>query len=176
MTYLRPDGSGKIDAPRKELQRETRGPIAGGAVRLASYESDRELIVTEGIETAASCMQMFGLPAWAALSTSELKALELPPEVRNVLIAVDNDEHGAGQDASLTAMRRWQEEGRSVRRRIPNKSGDFNDVLREQSSSRCHPVVKNIVDNGNLTKAAESLASTANIVPLSPLSPLSRVV
>src|SRR5215470_12823177 len=51
LTFLRRDGSGKADFPDESMQRECRGSIRGGAVRLAPYDSDRELIVAEGIET-----------------------------------------------------------------------------------------------------------------------------
>ena len=115
MTYLKSDGSGKYPFHDKSMQREMRGPVAGGSVHLAPYDPLRELLVCEGIETGLSCMQLFDLPAWAALSTSGLRTLELPVQVRNVVIAVDNDTNGAGQAAALSAYTRWTDEGRSVR-------------------------------------------------------------
>ena len=36
-------------------------------------------------------MQIFGLPGWSAVSAGGLKALNLPPDVRRVIIAADND-------------------------------------------------------------------------------------
>ena len=50
MTYLRRDGAGKANLP-KEHQRECRGVIHGGAIRLAEHDPGVELIVGEGIET-----------------------------------------------------------------------------------------------------------------------------
>lgn len=61
-TFLRPDGSGKVVLPKK-WQRETRGPMKGGAVRLAQYRPDLDLIVGEGIESTLSAMQIFNLQA-----------------------------------------------------------------------------------------------------------------
>jgi hypothetical protein len=129
-TFLNPDGSGKYPFADKTQQRECRGPIKGGAVRLALYDPSCELLVSEGIETALSCMQLFDLPAWAALSDSGIRALELPAEVEAVAIAVDNDKNDAGQEAALAAYHHWTDEGRSVRLLMPPNAGDdFNDVL-----------------------------------------------
>jgi len=113
-TFLAPDGKGKYPFPDKSLQRETRGPIRGGAVRLMPHDPRCALCIAEGIESALGCSQLHGLPAWAALSTAGLVALELPIEVRNVIICADNDRNSAGRDAALAAYYRWRDEGRTV--------------------------------------------------------------
>jgi putative DNA primase/helicase len=129
MTYLRRDGAGKADLP-KEYQRECRGVIHGGAIRLAEHDPDAELIVAEGIESAFSAMQLFGRAGWAAVCAGGLKTLDLPSTVHSVIIAADNDPSGAGQRNALAAYDRWTAEGRSVRIKIPPDVGDdFNDVL-----------------------------------------------
>ena len=58
-------------------------------------------------------MQATRQPAWAALSTSGLRTLELPDHVRDVVVLADGDEPGeaAARDAAL----RWKREGRRVR-------------------------------------------------------------
>jgi hypothetical protein len=127
-TYLRADGSGKADLGDPELQRETRGKVRGGVVRLAVHDPDRELIVGEGVESALSASEILKLPAWSAVSASGLKTLELPLSVRRICIAADHD--AAGVNAAVTAARRWQGEGRVVRVVLPAAAGDdFNDVL-----------------------------------------------
>ena len=129
MTYLRRDGGGKADLP-KEFQRECRGVIHGGAIRLADHNPDAELIVGEGIESTLSAMQIFGLPGWSAVFAGGLKTVELPPTVRRIIIAADNDASGAGQRNALAAYDRWTAEGRAVRIKTPPDVGDdFNDVL-----------------------------------------------
>jgi phage/plasmid primase-like uncharacterized protein len=128
-TFLTPDGRCKADLPKDE-RRETCGILKGGAVRLAEHCPGVELLVAEGIETTLSCMQMFRLPGLAALCTSGLAALELPGDVRKVVIAADNDENNAGQHAAVVAFERWGAEGRQVRILLPPAIGtDFNDVL-----------------------------------------------
>jgi hypothetical protein len=123
-TFLASDGYGKASL---EPQRMILGPARGGAVRLAP--AAETLMVAEGIETALSAMQATGLPAWAALSTSGLTTLVLPPEVRTVIVLADHD--GAGEAAARTAALRFIGEGRRVRLALPPKAGtDFNDMLR----------------------------------------------
>src|SRR5207344_775256 len=51
------------------------GPCRGGAVRLTAPGD--VLMIGEGIETCLTAMQATGHPAWAALSTSGLRALDL---------------------------------------------------------------------------------------------------
>ena len=124
-TFLRLDGSGKADI---EPVKAMLGRAAGGAVRLAP--AAEMLMVAEGIETALATMQAMEMPAWAALSTSGMEALALPPMVRTIIILADNDANGAGQTAARTAAQRWLVEGRRVRIALPPISGtDFADVL-----------------------------------------------
>ena len=133
LTYLRSDGTGKADLP-KEFQRECRGVIGGGVIRLATHDPECELLVGEGVETALSAMEIFKRPGWAAVYAGNLKEdLMLPPEVRRVVITADNDESGTGQKNALAAKQRWLSQGRAVRIVIPPRIGtDFNDFLMER--------------------------------------------
>lgn len=128
VTWLAADGSVKatIAPPRKCF-----GPVAGAAVRLGMPGGGDSLIIGEGIETTASVMQAIGLPGWAALSDRGLERLALPPNIRRVLIAADNDASGAGARAARTAAQRWLAEGRRVRIALPPAPGtDFNDLIK----------------------------------------------
>jgi putative DNA primase/helicase len=108
--------------------RASLGPIGGGAVRLAP--AAEMLLIGEGIETCLAAMQATAQPAWAALSTSGMMALRLPPEVRTVTILADHDRSGAGQRAAYLAAQRWLVQGRQVRIAMPPEPGaDFNDEL-----------------------------------------------
>ena len=85
------------------------------------------LMVGEGIETCLAAMQATGHPAWAALSTSGLRALDVPESVREVIVLADGDDPGEG--AARDCARRWQREGRRVRIARPPRGQDFNDML-----------------------------------------------
>jgi hypothetical protein len=121
-TFLAADGSAKapVQPPKMML-----GPCRGGAVRLANPQD--VLMVGEGIETCLAAMQASGRPAWSALSTSGLRALDLPHEVRDVIVLADGDDPGeaAAQDCAF----RWTREGRRVRIARPPQGMDFNDLL-----------------------------------------------
>jgi putative DNA primase/helicase len=126
-TFLARDGQGK--APM-EPAKMMLGPCAGGAVRLGP--NSECIMIAEGIETALSAMQATGQTAWAALSTSGLRTLDLPDDVREVIVLADGDEPGeaAARDCAL----RWKREGRRVRIARPPQGMDFNDMLLDRAS------------------------------------------
>ena len=71
-------------------------------------------------------------PAWAALSTSGLRAFDLPIEVRDVIVLADADNAG---EAARKCARRWKREGRRVRIARPPRGADFNDLLKAHLAS-----------------------------------------
>ena len=116
-TFLARDGNGKAPVTPAKMML---GPCRGGVVRLGS-PSD-VLMVGEGIETCLSAMQATGHAAWAALSTSGLRTLDLPAAIRDVIVLADGDE--PGEAAAQDCARRWKREGRRVRiARPPNRHG-----------------------------------------------------
>ena len=122
-TYLAADGQkAAVDPVKASL-----GPVWGGAIRLDPIAE--ELVIGEGIETAASAGLLLGLPAWAAISAGNLaQGLVLPPEVKSVVIAVDPDP--PGRQAAEAAASRWRGQGRRVRLAVPDAAeNDFNDLL-----------------------------------------------
>ena len=121
-TYLASGGTGKAPVEPAKMML---GPCRGGAVRLG--ESDKALMIGEGIETCLAAMQATGHPAWVALSTSGLRALNLPETVREVIVLADGDD--PGQAAARDCALRWVQEGRHVRIARPPRGMDFNDML-----------------------------------------------
>jgi len=126
-TFLARDGVGK--APVKP-QKMMLGPCRGGAVQLAALGG--VLMVGEGIETCLAAMQATGHPAWAALSTSGLRTIELPEGVKDVIVLADGDT--AGEAAARDCAWRWNREGRRVRVARPPQGMDFNDMLVDHAS------------------------------------------
>jgi putative DNA primase/helicase len=121
-TFLSHNGQGKapVDPAKMML-----GPCRGGVVRMG--ESAGVLMVGEGIETCLAAMQATGNTAWAALSTSGLRSLDLPRDARDVIVLADGDE--PGEAAARDCARRWKREGRRVRIARPPQGMDFNDLL-----------------------------------------------
>jgi Toprim domain len=123
ITFLRPDGRAKAEI---EQPRITRGELTGGAVRLAP--AGPKLGIAEGLEDAATVQQETGLPCWAALGTSNLPKLEMPAEVREVVILADRGQ--AGETAAYTATRAYVAKDRAARIVWPpTDHKDFNAAL-----------------------------------------------
>ncbi len=121
-TFLRADGTDKAPVSGNKMML---GRCGGGAVRLAP--AGPELVLAEGIETGLSVQQATELPVWAALSTSGLRSVILPPATTVVTIAADGDK--AGEVAAQAAARRLIAEGRTVKIARPPQGMDFNDLL-----------------------------------------------
>jgi putative DNA primase/helicase len=125
-TYLDRDGGGKAPVnPAKMML----GPCRGGVVRLGAPGD--VLMVGEGIETCLAAMQATGNAAWAALSTSGLRSLDLPRDVNDVIVLADGDE--PGEAAAQDCARRWKREARRVRIARPPQGMDFNDLLKART-------------------------------------------
>jgi hypothetical protein len=128
-TFLRPDGSGKAPV---EPAKAALGAIAGGAVRLV--DGPGPLVVAEGIETALAAWCLRGdatARLWAALSTSGLRALRLPPQPGQLCIAADGD--GPGMAAAQALAERAHGLGWQVTIAAPPAGRDWADVLQEKA-------------------------------------------
>ncbi len=124
-TYLHADGVGKAAVtPAKAML----GPCAGGAVALSDAQGP--LVVCEGIETGLSLLSgLLARPAtvWAALSTSGIRGLHLPPVPGRLTIAADGDQ--PGREAAFALASRATALGWRVSL-LPAPNGhDWNDVL-----------------------------------------------
>lgn len=89
-TFFEKSGS-RLERNAKMMQ----GPCSGGGVALS--EAQGPLVVCEGIETGLSLLSgLLGEPSevWAALSTSGIRALVLPPIPRRLILAADGDTPG----------------------------------------------------------------------------------
>ena len=122
-TWLDRDGAGKapIAAPRRAL-----GHLLGNAVRFGTASD--VMIAGEGIETMLSLRCVLpDMPMAAALSANHLTALTLPPALRRLYIARDND--AAGRHAAMCLRDRARAVGIETRILWP-VTNDFNADLR----------------------------------------------
>lgn len=124
-TYLQEGGTTKAEVkPNKAML----GATAGGAVRLT--EAQGSLVVAEGIETALSLASgLLERPAtiWAALSTSGMRGLRLPPTAGWLTIATDGDD--AGRAAGYDLAERAHATGWTVSLLPAPDGSDWSDVL-----------------------------------------------
>jgi hypothetical protein len=125
-TFFEKSGQ-RIERNAKMMQ----GPCAGGAVALS--EGPSRLVVCEGIETGLSLASgLLDAPAtvWAALSTSGMRALHLPENPAELVIAADRDDGGAGMAAAEALAERAQGLGWQVWLWPAPEGQDWNDALR----------------------------------------------
>ena len=114
-------GKAPIDTPRRAM-----GDLLGNAVRFGV--ANDVLAAGEGIETMLSLRCVLPtLPMAAALSANHLAALLLPPTLRRLYIARDND--AAGDGAAIALTERAQSAGIEAITWSPSR-GDFNEDLR----------------------------------------------
>jgi len=120
-TWLDPaGGKAPVDQPRRAM-----GHLIGNAVRFGVVQD--VMAAAEGIETALALKTVLpALPVVAALSAAHLAALTVPPTLRRLYIARDNDT--AGRLALERLRDRFQGVSLDIRALVP-LAEDFNADL-----------------------------------------------
>jgi putative DNA primase/helicase len=128
-TYLESGFKADVPAPKKIISPIFRGATNGASIKLFSPANHR-IAIAEGIETSFAFHQATKIPTWAAITANGMEKIILPSSIKEIVIVVDNDESGRGQKAGFVLAQRLLEEGRSVKRVMPEKLGtDFADEL-----------------------------------------------
>ena len=127
-TWLSPDGRDKADMaePKRML-----GNPGSGAVRWGGIPVDGILRLAEGVEDAASVMNMLsaGLSVWPVLGIERYQAVTVPESVHTVVIY---SQHGGEAARAITrATPHLTANGRQLVVKPPPHAGDWNDLLRE---------------------------------------------
>ena len=108
------------------------GAMVGSALRLQKLNGGDAIVIGEGIETSLSAGKITGLPAWAAMDAGKLEKVEIPDQIRRVVIAADNDASFTGQAAAYALAKRLKIAGKSVEVIVPITQGeDWNDYIRK---------------------------------------------
>lgn len=135
-TYLNGDSKADIKSSKKLMPGTE--PLNGGAVRLFSPKNrlfDNDVIgVAEGIETAISCAQMYGIACWACISSTLMQTWEPPVGIKKIVIYADNDANFVGQKAAYILAQKLYNMGLIVSVEMPDKIGDWNDILARKDS------------------------------------------
>ena len=111
--------------------------IGEAAVRLFAPVSGK-LGLAEGIESALSAMQLFGIPCWATLGNERFGLVAIPESVRELYLFIDNDAGGAL--AEERALKAYAAPNRVIHSRAPASSGfDWNDELKSRLARKPDP-------------------------------------
>lgn len=92
-TYLDKGRKAPVKAVKKVLGKE----LSGCAVRLAETDESGVLGLAEGIETALSASELFGVPVWSVVAAFNFRNFVPPKSVRRIIIFGDSDKNFIGQ-------------------------------------------------------------------------------
>ena len=132
-----------VVAPDEVVRYLMPGPHpAGSAARLMPWKAPGVLGIAEGVETALSASQCYGVPVWAALNAGRLRTWAPPLGCTRVMVFADNDINDVGRDAAVFLAQNLEASGLQVRITMPKKPGfDYNDCLIE---ARCGDALEHI--------------------------------
>ena len=141
-TRAAPARLARFDRPKRAL-----GRLGAGAVRLAPPLNGR-LGLAEGIESALSAQQIFGIACWATLGNERFGLVTIPESVRELTLFIDADE--GGELAEEKGRAAHARDGRAIITRRPAVEGqDWNDVLIARSRSPCdHDPEERVLEPG----------------------------
>lgn len=130
-TYLEPDGRA-IRGDSGRTLRLTHGALQGAAAQLEPLTGDT-LAIAEGTEKARAFTALFSIPTWAAFGSANLVKFQVPPTVRELYVAGDNDQ--AGFDAATALAERACSQCRVIVSLPPNVK-DWDDMLAARPGQR----------------------------------------
>jgi putative DNA primase/helicase len=107
------------------------GSLGKAAVRLTA-PCGGKLGLAEGIETALSAQQLFGVPCWATLGNERFGLVTISESIRELHLFIDAD--AGGMLAEERAREAYTCQGRVIITHKPMTAGhDWNDVLASQT-------------------------------------------
>lgn len=152
---------------RTLLDGDRKANIGDSAKRLASLQDEKYLDyarsvavrmfptastlgIAEGLETALSCHQVYGVNTWAVVNSGFMKKFRAPAGVRHLIIFADMDKNSAtGQAAAFECAHANLIAKNDIERvtvRWPD-NGDFNDMLMNGDQVREQVFFKRAVAN-----------------------------
>ena len=126
ITYLDNGRKANVSSPKKMLPPTEN--MAGAAIRLTAIYPT--IGIAEGIETALAVMEIYKIPCWAAANATMMQSFNPPEGVQDVMVYADNDANFTGQRAAYTLANRLAIAGYTVGVFVPEKVGDFADVIK----------------------------------------------
>lgn len=108
------------------------------SVAIRMFPVASTLGIAEGIETALSCKQIYGVNTWAAMNADFMGKFVAPKGVKHLIIFADNDWSATGEAAAYECARKnlvAKNDIEKVSVRYPDL-GDFNDLLTQGCEAR----------------------------------------
>lgn len=102
------------------------------SVAIRMFPVSTTIGIAEGIETALSCYQVYGVNTWAVINSGFMKKFRVPAGVKHLIIFADMDKHSATGHAAAFECAHANLLAKNdlvkVSIRWPD-NGDFNDML-----------------------------------------------
>ncbi len=132
-TLLDGDKKAAVLEPKKTLgQQEDNYLDRAQAVAIRMFPISSTLGIAEGIETALSCKQIYGVNTWSTINAGFMAKFRAPMGVRHLIIFADVDRNSATGMASAFACARANLNAKNDIEKISIRwtdHGDFNDLL-----------------------------------------------
>ncbi|HDH9217658.1 TPA: toprim domain-containing protein [Escherichia coli] len=138
-TYLQGDKKAPLDIVKKMTAVQDDNYLEyAESVAIRMFLVDTTLGIAEGIETALSCKQLYGVNTWSVINTNFMKKFKAPKGVIHLVIFTDMDWNAAGHAAAMECAHKnllSNNDVETVSVRWPD-NGDFNDMLTEACEVR----------------------------------------
>lgn len=118
------------------------------SVAIRMFPASSTLGIAEGIETALSCRQIYGVNTWSTMNAGFMAKFIAPHGVRHLIIFTDMDKTSAAGHAAATACAKANLSAKNDVSRVSVRwcdNGDFNDLL--VNGAQCYQVVFEKVKN-----------------------------
>ncbi|WP_244967906.1 DUF7146 domain-containing protein [Xenorhabdus budapestensis] len=144
-TYL--DGDRKADiTPQKKLDatQEDSYRLHAQSLAIRLFPVDSTLGIAEGIETALSCKQIYGVNTWSVVHAGFMERFLVPKGVKHLIIFADNDWSATGEAAAYICANKNLLANNDIEKvsvRYPDL-GDFNDLLQQGCQARERAFIK----------------------------------
>ena len=142
LTYVKDGKKASIDAPKvmKSMQNDS-VLLQARSLAIRMFKAGKVLGVAEGIETALSARDRFGLPVWSVVNAGFMRKFLAPICVEKLVIFADNDAGGTGLAAAFDcANKNYTNRKNTTLKEIEviwlDGIGDFND--NELTETRNH--------------------------------------
>jgi|SRR5471030_637313 len=132
-TLLDGDRKANVDVAKKQKALQDKSVLEHAvsvAIRLFPVAST--LGIAEGIETALSCKQLYGVNTWSVINATFMEKFRVPAGVQHLVIFADMDKHTATGQAAAFACARSNLNAKNDLQKITIRwpdNGDFNDLI-----------------------------------------------
>lgn len=142
VTYIKDGKKASVDVPKvmKSMQNDS-VLMQARSLAIRMFRAGKTLGIAEGIETALSARDRFGIPVWSVVNAGFMRKFLAPIGVEKLVIYADNDYSGTGLAAAFDCanknhMNRKNTTLKEIEVIWLDEIGDFND--NELTETRNH--------------------------------------